>query len=52
MWWTETERPRYERQMENVSHLVLDTISKKGVYLNMTQLETVLAALYEWRVIE
>ena len=52
-WWTVDEKiPRYEQQMENVNHLVLDTINKKGVYMNMKQLETVLAALYEWRVID
>ncbi|MCB5367009.1 hypothetical protein LIP24_10215 [Collinsella aerofaciens] len=53
MWWaTEEETPRYERQLENVNHLVLDTINKKGVYLNMKQLETILKCLYEWRIID
>lgn len=55
MWWgwaTEKEVPRYVRQMENVDQLVLDTINKKGVYMNMKQLEIVLDCLYEWRVID
>lgn len=53
MWWeTREEIPRYERQLENVNHLVLDTIQKKGVHMNMKDLETVLSALYEWRVID
>lgn len=53
MWWATDEKiPRYERQLENVNHLVLDTIRKKNVYINMKELETILNVLYEYRVIE
>jgi hypothetical protein len=52
MWYETEPRPRYERQLENVNHLVLDTIKKKGVYIDMKDLEKILEALYEWRVIE
>jgi len=52
-WSTEEKVPRYERQLENVNHLVLNTIrEKKGVYIDMKELELILDALYEWRVID
>lgn len=45
--------PRYERQFKNVRHLVLNTIrEKKKVYIDMDELEKILEALHEWRVIE
>lgn len=44
--------PRYERQLENVDELVLNTIHKKGVYLGKSDLKKILEALYEWRVID
>lgn len=53
MWWEPNEKqPRYERQLENVSHLVLDTIKRKGVRINMEELNLILEALYEWRVVD
>ena len=53
MLWYDTEKlPRYERQLENVEELVLDTIRKKGVNLTRKELDQVLQALHEWRVIE
>lgn len=53
MWWEPTEKqPRYERQMENVRYLVLDTIKRKGVRINMEELDLILEALYEWRVVD
>lgn len=52
LWFETEQQPRYKRQLENVNHLVLDTIHKKGTYLTMPQLETILDALWEWRVIE
>lgn len=45
--------PRYERQFKNVNHLVLHTIQeKKDVHINMNELEKILDALYEWRIID
>ncbi|WZL56113.1 hypothetical protein SP3_00054 [Bacillus phage fHSPT3] len=45
--------PRYERQMNNVDHLVLNTIrEKKGVNISMKELNLILEALYEWRVLD
>lgn len=45
--------PRYERQMDNVDHLVLNTIrEKKGVNISMKELNLILEALYEWRVLD
>lgn len=45
--------PRYERQLENVEELVLDTIRrKKNVHISKKELHLILEALYEYRVIE
>ncbi|XAG95996.1 hypothetical protein U7128_000060 [Bacillus phage KKP_4050] len=45
--------PRYERQMDNVDHLILNTIrEKKGVNISMKELNLILEALYEWRVLD
>lgn len=45
--------PRYERQLENVDKLVLDTIvNKRGVYINEKELRIILEVLYEFRVID
>lgn len=45
--------PRYEKQLENVEELVLDTIRrKKGVYINKKDLRLILDVLYEFRVID
>lgn len=45
--------PRYEKQLENVEELVLDTIRrKKGVYINKKELRLILETLYEFRVID
>jgi hypothetical protein len=54
MLWYDTDKdiPRYEKQMKNVDHLVLDTIRKKGVFIDKQELDLVLSALHEWRVIE
>lgn len=46
------KRYRYEKQMANVEHYVLHTIKKKGVNISMKELNLILAALYEWRVID
>lgn len=47
------ETPRYERQLKNVNHLVLHTIrDKKDVDITMDELEKILEALYEFRVID
>ncbi|AYJ76042.1 hypothetical protein [Bacillus phage BM-P1] len=43
---------RYEKQMQNVDHLVLENIRQKNVYLNKRELQTVLEVLYDWRVID
>ena len=45
--------PRYERQLENVEELVLDTIRrKKDVNITKKELRLILEALYEYRVID
>lgn len=45
--------PRYERQLENVEELVLDTIRrKKDVNISKKELHLILEALYEFRVID
>lgn len=45
--------PRYERQLKNVNHLVLNTLrEKKNVYIDMDDLEKILDTLYEFRVID
>ncbi len=44
--------PRYERQIKNVNHLVINTLEKKNIYLSTDQLSEVLDVLYEYRVIE
>lgn len=47
------ELPRYKQQMKNVNHLVLHTIQdKKNININMSELEKILDALYEWRIID
>ena len=49
----DAETPRYERQLENVEELVLDTIRrKKGVNVTKKELRLILDALYEYRVID
>ncbi len=55
MWSSlyEDKTPRYEKQLQNVQYLVLDTIHKKGVgYVDLKDLEKILEALYEWRIID
>lgn len=50
---SDKEIPRYERQLKNVNHLVLHTIrDKKDVDITMDELEKILEALYEFRVID
>lgn len=45
--------PRYERQLENIEELALDTIRrKKGVNITKKELRLILEALYEYRVID
>ncbi|WP_341323437.1 hypothetical protein NSQ62_08160 [Solibacillus sp. FSL H8-0523] len=45
--------PRWERQLENVDELVLDTIKrKKGVDITKKELHLILEVLYEYRVID
>ena len=47
------EPPRYERQLKNVEESVLHTIKdKKGVDITKKELELILEALYEWRIID
>ncbi len=46
------EPTRYERQLENVNHLVMHTLRKKDVHVSEKELETILETLYEYRVIE
>jgi len=49
----DSQIPRYERQLENVEELVLDTIRrKKDVNITKKELELILEALYEFRVID
>ena len=49
----DAETPRYERQLENVEELVLDTIRrKKDVHITKKELHLILEALYEYRVID
>jgi hypothetical protein len=44
---------RYERQLENVNHLVLNSIQdKKNVNITMKELYSILEILYEYRVID
>jgi hypothetical protein len=53
MLFSSQEIPRYERQLQNVNHLVLNTINReKQVNLTEKELNRVLAALYEWRIID
>ncbi|MNP49408.1 hypothetical protein D3C76_1435910 [compost metagenome] len=44
--------PRYERQLQNVDELVLETIRNKDVFISKKDLQKILESLYEWRVIE
>jgi DNA-binding transcriptional regulator YhcF (GntR family) len=47
------DRPRYERQIQNVDELVLNTIrEKKHVNITKKEMYQILDALYEWRVVE
>jgi len=49
----DSQIPRYEKQLENVEELVLDTIRrKKGVHISKKELHLILEALYEFRVID
>ena len=49
----DTAIPSYERQMENVEELVLDTTRrKKDVNITKKELHLILEALYEFRVID
>lgn len=53
MLWSDEKIPRYERQLENVNHLVLNTIiHEKNVNITMDELKRILEALYEWRVVD
>lgn len=50
---TDPPIPRYERQLENVNHLVLHTIQdKKNIQITMKELDDILKVLYEYRVID
>lgn len=51
--YTDEKEPRYERQFKNVNHLVLNTIrEKKKVNIDMDELEKILDALYEWKIMD
>ncbi|QDP43202.1 hypothetical protein Goe7_c01770 [Bacillus phage vB_BveM-Goe7] len=44
---------RYERQLENVDHLVLHSIREKhGINISMKELYQILETLYEYRVVD
>jgi hypothetical protein len=44
---------RYEKQLENVDHLVLHTIQDKhNIMITKKELSLILQALWEWRVID
>lgn len=44
---------RYEKQLDNVDHLVLNTIrEKKNVYINMEELYKILEVCHDYRVID
>lgn len=44
---------RYERQIDNVDHIVLNTIQKKkGINIDMRELYEILSVLYDFRVID
>lgn len=44
---------RYEKQLDNVDHLVLNTINeKKNIRISMKELYEILEVCHEWRVIE
>ena len=48
----EHPEPRYERQLQNVNHLVLHTIQDKhNIQVSMKDLERILEVLHEYRVI-
>jgi hypothetical protein len=50
---SDTPIPRYERQLQNVDELVLHTIrEKKGVNISKKELNLILEALYEYRIID
>jgi hypothetical protein len=44
---------RYERQIDNVDHLVLHTINDKhNISISMKELYLILGVLYDYRVID
>lgn len=44
---------RYERQIDNVDHLVLNTLqTKHNISIGMKELYQILGVLYEYRVID
>jgi hypothetical protein len=44
---------RYERQIDNVDHLVLNTLqTKHNISIDMKELYQILGVLYEYRVID
>lgn len=44
---------RYEKQLENVEHLVLNTIQeKKNIDISMKDLYEILEVLHEYRVVD
>jgi hypothetical protein len=44
---------RYEKQLQNVDHLVLHTIhDKHNVMITKKELQSILEVLYEYRVID
>lgn len=52
-WLSSEPLRRYELQMQNVDELVLHCIKdKKGVDITKEELNLILEALYEWRIVE
>lgn len=44
---------RYEKQLDNVDHLVLNTIREKnGIYISMEELYKILEVCHDYRVID
>lgn len=44
---------RYERQLENVEHLILHTLKDKhDINLSKKELYQVMSVMYEWRVVD
>lgn len=50
---TNPSNPRFQKQINNVNHLVLETLRKKhNILLSEKELNKILETLYEFRVID